>query len=105
MVEFNKSLMVAIILLLCHYFTEHHYRARAQGPENDRTMVFFDEARVDGLQKRVETPNSMEEHYKDRDDFLFYRFVEFGKRAKRFGPAESVTPRPIMVRKFTVSGI
>ncbi|GFR82652.1 dynein regulatory complex subunit 7-like [Elysia marginata] len=84
---------------------EHCYRAGAPGPENDRTMHFYDEARVDGLLKRIETPLSMTEHYKHRDDFLFYKHVDFGKRTKKFGPQdEQVTnnPRPIvkMVQKF-----
>ena len=71
--------------------------ASAPGPENERTMVFYHEARDDGLQKRTETPTSMEEHFINRDDFLFYRFVEFGKRQKKFGPAENPAPRPIHV--------
>ena len=60
-------------------------------------MVFYHEARVDGLHKRVEMPSEMTEHFINRDDFLFYRFVEFGKRPKKFGPAESVSSRPIIV--------
>ena len=60
-------------------------------------MIFYSEARVDGLMKRVEDPSQMTEHFTDREDFLFYRHVEFGKRPKKFGPAENTTPRPILV--------
>ncbi|XP_041350936.1 dynein regulatory complex subunit 7-like [Gigantopelta aegis] len=83
---------------------EHQYRAGNPGPENDRTMVFYNEARVDGLMKRVETPNEMTEDYTDRDDFLYYKHVQLGKRSKKFGPQDGnqVNLRPIekMVLKF-----
>lgn len=81
---------------------EHQYKAGAPGPENDRTMIFYNEARVDGMTKRIETPIEMVEHFVNREDCLFYRFVEFGKRPKKFGPAESANPRPIqkMVEKY-----
>ncbi|KAK3597164.1 hypothetical protein CHS0354_038091 [Potamilus streckersoni] len=84
---------------------EHQFKASNPGPENERTMHFFDEARVDGLVSRIETPTEMTEHYKDREDFLYYKHVEFGKRPKKFGPQEgfgSNNPRPIlkMVQKF-----
>ena len=71
--------------------------ASAPGPENERTMIFFDVARDDGLKIREESSTSMEENFINRDDFLYYRFVEFGKRPKKFGPAENQTPRPILV--------
>lgn len=61
-------------------------------------MIFYNEARVDGLTKRVETQTEMTELYGNREDFLFYRFVEFGKRPKKFGPAENNIPRPIQVQ-------
>ena len=54
---------------------------------------------MDGLLKRVETPLSMTEYFLDRPDFLHYRHVDFGKREKKFGPAESAIPRPIEVRR------
>jgi hypothetical protein len=63
-------------------------------------MVFFNHARVDGLQKRCETPAEMTEYFIDRDDFLHYKHTSFGKRVKRFGPqdgANVVVPRPIQV--------
>jgi hypothetical protein len=41
------------------FIIEHHYRSSAPAPENERTMIFYNEARVDGLMKRVETPTEM----------------------------------------------
>jgi hypothetical protein len=54
-------------------------------------MIFYNEARVDGLMKRVETPTEMTEEYTDRDDFLYYKHVDFGKRPKKFGPQDGST--------------
>ncbi|CAI5781901.1 Coiled-coil domain-containing protein 135 [Podarcis lilfordi] len=68
-------------------------------PETDRTMEFYSETRVDGLQKRVETPNEMEEYFEGRSDFLYYRHAEFGKRIKKPGNAAATTEsnaRPIL---------
>ncbi|XP_025105160.1 dynein regulatory complex subunit 7-like [Pomacea canaliculata] len=66
-----------------HSLKEHQYLSGAPEPENERTMIFCDEARVDGLVKRIETPTGMTEHYKDREDFLYYKNVVFRKRSKR----------------------
>uniref|UniRef100_A0ABM5ETQ7 Dynein regulatory complex subunit 7 n=1 Tax=Pogona vitticeps TaxID=103695 RepID=A0ABM5ETQ7_9SAUR len=52
-------------------------------PETERTMEFYDETRVDGLQKRVETSKDMTEYFAGRSDFLYYRCTEFGKRVKK----------------------
>ncbi|XP_005093754.1 dynein regulatory complex subunit 7 [Aplysia californica] len=84
---------------------EHCYKASAPGAENDRTMIFYGEARVDGLVKRVETPVSMTEQYQNRDDFQYYKHIDFGKRVKKFGPQDEVVannPRPIvkMIQRF-----
>ncbi len=79
-------------------FSEHQYKANAPGQENERTMAFYNEARVDGLQKRIETPTEMTETFVDREDFLYYRHVEYGKQPKIFGPAETTRSRPIVVR-------
>ncbi len=79
------------------WYPEHQYRASTPAPENDRTMIFYNDARVDGLQKRIETPTEMTEHFVNREDFLYYRRVEFKKREKIFGPAKSDNPRPIVV--------
>ena len=79
---------------------EHQYKAGAPGVENERTMVFYNVARMDGLAKRVETPTEMTEHFVDRDDFLYYKHTTFGRRPKMFGPqdgATTVAPRPIVV--------
>ncbi|VDI74883.1 Hypothetical predicted protein [Mytilus galloprovincialis] len=88
-----------------HCLKEHQYKSSAPGPENERTMIFYNEARVDGLIKRVETPAEMMEEYSDRDDFLYYKHIDFGKRPKKFGPQDgssSKNERPIvkMVKKF-----
>jgi hypothetical protein len=65
-------------------------------------MLFYEDARVDGLSKRVETPTSMEEHFASRNDCLYYRYVEFGKRPKKFGPAATdANARPIQVSSFS----
>jgi len=81
---------------------EHKYKANAPSPENERSMIFYSEARVDGLMKRTEDPLQMTEEFTDREDHLYYRHVEFGTRPRKFGPAEDVTPRPIlkMVEKY-----
>ncbi|KAM6223368.1 dynein regulatory complex subunit 7 [Rhynchocyon petersi] len=73
----------------------HSYRSML--PENDRCMEFYGTARVDGLIKREETPNTMTEHFQGRPDFLTYRHVNFGPRVKKIplSSAES-NPRPIV---------
>ena len=76
---------------------EHKYKISAGlRPEGERIMTFFHNARVDGLEKRAETPTDMTEHFRNRDDFLVYRRVEYGVRQKKFGPAtEDSNLRPI----------
>lgn len=69
-------------------------------------MIFCDEARVDGLVKRIETPTGMTEHYKDREDFLYYKNVVFRKRSKRITMSNTSVVadfRPIDVSSFFVS--
>ena len=59
-----------------------------------------------GLVKRIETPTEMTEHFKNRDDFLFYKHIEFGKKPKKFGPQDgstTVNNRPILVGHFNSS--
>lgn len=65
-------------------------------------MIFYDEARVDGLQKRMETPASMTEYFIGRKDLLFYKYVEFGPRLLVFAPQinNEYEPRPVQVRKL-----
>jgi hypothetical protein len=76
---------------------EHRYQMNKMGPENERIMYFYHNARVDGLKCREETPTEMVEHFVDRNDFLFYRRVVFDKRQKKFGPQDGDNYRPILV--------
>ncbi|XP_069822533.1 dynein regulatory complex subunit 7 isoform X3 [Dendropsophus ebraccatus] len=75
----------------------HTFRSLA--PETERTMLFYHEARLDGLQKREEQPKEMVEIFQGREDFLSYRHTLYGKRPKKVsiagGPTE-VNPRPIL---------
>jgi len=87
-------------LLKCYVVVEHQYKASTPGPESERTMFFYSEARVDGLMKRIETPSEMTEHFENRPDFLYYKHTDFGKKPKKFGPQDKSTtqePRPILV--------
>ncbi|NXO55759.1 DRC7 protein, partial [Aramus guarauna] len=68
-------------------------------PETERTIEFYNEARVDGLQKVVEKADEMTEYFVGRDDFLHVRHVEFGKRGKKIhlaGTRTDVNARPIV---------
>nr|XP_009664339.1 PREDICTED: coiled-coil domain-containing protein lobo homolog [Struthio camelus australis] len=68
-------------------------------PETEHTMEFYNEARVDGLQKRIENANEMTEYFTGRDDFLYFRHVEFGKRVKKIhvaGTRIDINSRPIV---------
>ncbi|KAM6118023.1 LOW QUALITY PROTEIN: dynein regulatory complex subunit 7 [Pterocles gutturalis] len=68
-------------------------------PETERTMEFYNEARFDELQKRVEKANEMTEYFVGREDFLHMRHVEFGKRAKKIhlpGTRHDISSRPIV---------
>ncbi|XP_015268298.1 PREDICTED: dynein regulatory complex subunit 7 [Gekko japonicus] len=82
--ELNKQTEVTT-----EYFAPGHVQGlkvhayKTMEPETERTMEFYSETRVDGLQKRVETPTDMAEYFEGRSDFLWYRHAEFGKRAKK----------------------
>ncbi|KAM6057638.1 dynein regulatory complex subunit 7 isoform 2-T2 [Chlamydotis macqueenii] len=68
-------------------------------PETECTMEFYNEARADGLQKRVENANEMTEYFVGRDDFLHIRHVEFGKRGQKIhlaGSGTDINSRPIV---------
>ncbi|NXS76577.1 DRC7 protein, partial [Pandion haliaetus] len=68
-------------------------------PETEHMMEFYNEARVDGLQKRVENANEMTEYFVGRDDFLHVRHMEFGKRGKKIHLASTrtdINSRPIV---------
>nr|XP_048672599.1 dynein regulatory complex subunit 7 isoform X2 [Caretta caretta] len=71
------------------YFSPGHIQGlkahsyKTMEPETERTMEFYSETRVDGLQKRVENAKEMTEYFEGRSDFLHYRHTEFGRRTKR----------------------
>ncbi|XP_064885284.1 dynein regulatory complex subunit 7 isoform X2 [Columba livia] len=68
-------------------------------PETENTMEFYNEARVDGLQKRVQSAMEMTEYFVGRDDFLHVRYTEFGKRGKKVhlaGMRADANARPIV---------
>ncbi|KAG5442082.1 Dynein regulatory complex subunit 7 [Clonorchis sinensis] len=71
-----------------YHLAEHHYYRNQQGPQARRTMVFYHTARVDGLEKREQTPTTMKEYYVGRSDRMCYREVLFGAKIKKFGPAQ-----------------
>lgn len=60
-------------------------------------MEFYNEARVDGLQKRVETASEMTEYFMGRDDFLYLRHVNFGNQGDETQRID-MSSKPIMVR-------
>ncbi|KAM4614463.1 dynein regulatory complex subunit 7 [Discoglossus pictus] len=75
----------------------HEYKSLT--PETERTMTFYSEARLDGLQKREEKPKEMAETFEGRSDFLYYKHIQFGKKPKKVaiagGPVDA-NPRPIL---------
>lgn len=74
------------------HLREHHYKnIGGAGPESERTMIYYNLARVDGLHKRVKTATEMDEYFVNRDDFLVHRHVEYGGRNLKAGPAETNT--------------
>ncbi|XP_074738027.1 dynein regulatory complex subunit 7 [Strix uralensis] len=67
-------------------------------PETERTMEFYSEARVDGLQKRVKNAEEMTEYFVGRDDSLHVRHIEFRKRGKKIhlaGTRTEINSQPI----------
>nr|XP_008120536.2 PREDICTED: dynein regulatory complex subunit 7 [Anolis carolinensis] len=67
--------------------------------ETERTMEFYHETRVDGLEKRVETATDMTEYFVGRSDFLYYKHTEFGKRGKKVTTTATTTDsnaRPVV---------
>ncbi|XP_042336573.1 dynein regulatory complex subunit 7 [Sceloporus undulatus] len=82
--ELNKQTDVTTECFLpghAHGLKAHIYKTME--PETDRTMEFYSETRVDGLEKRIETPTDMTEYFVGRSDFLYYRHTEFGQRVKK----------------------
>lgn len=78
---------------------EHRYQATAPGPQNNRTLTFYGDARVDGLYRREETPLETVEHFRGRPDLLYFRQAIFNKRTKKFGPADDTTATLRPIRK------
>ena len=86
----SRLCQLAVTLVVCPLFSVFFSPRQA----------YFVLYRVDGLSKRAETPAEMTEHFVNRDDFLYYRQVVFGKRPKKVVPATTPTPmRPILVRR------
>ncbi|XP_012732541.2 dynein regulatory complex subunit 7 [Fundulus heteroclitus] len=54
----------------------HKWKAVTSGTERE---MRFDRPELDGLEQRVVSPQAMEESFKDRDDFLYFRHVTFGQ--------------------------
>ncbi|OCT84694.1 dynein regulatory complex subunit 7 [Xenopus laevis] len=75
------------------------HESRCLAPETERSMTFYSNSRLDGLQRRDEKPLEMTEIYQGRTDFLYYKHTVFGKRPKKVaiagGPTEA-NPRPIL---------
>ncbi|VDP88662.1 unnamed protein product [Echinostoma caproni] len=70
------------------HLAEHIYYRHQQAAQTNRTMKFYHVARVDGLEKRIQTPTTMQEFYVGRKDRMYYREVLFGGKIKKFGPAQ-----------------
>ncbi|NWX13112.1 DRC7 protein, partial [Aegotheles bennettii] len=81
-----------------HLFNLKAHTYTSLEPNTGCTMEFYHEARVDGLQKRVENANEMTEYFVGRDDFLHVRHTEFGKRGKILlsGIGTDSSSRPIV---------
>ncbi|XP_051485112.1 dynein regulatory complex subunit 7 isoform X2 [Apus apus] len=82
--EVNKQTQVTT-----DYFSPGHllslkaHSYKSLEPKSEHVMEFYHEARVDGLQKRVEDVKEMTEYFVGRDDFLHVRQTVFGKRVKK----------------------
>ncbi|XP_053935138.1 dynein regulatory complex subunit 7 isoform X2 [Cuculus canorus] len=85
-----------------HFSRGHRFHLKAHTytslePETEHTMEFYNKARVDDLQKRVENATEMIEYFVGRDDFLHIRHAEFGKREETPGGIGTATnSRPIV---------
>ncbi|NXI66274.1 DRC7 protein, partial [Anseranas semipalmata] len=72
---------------------------KSMEPETERVMEFYNEARVDGLQKRAENASEIREYFVGRDDFKYFRHIEFDKRRKKVrvpGARTDINSRPIV---------
>ncbi|XP_061225044.1 dynein regulatory complex subunit 7 isoform X2 [Neopsephotus bourkii] len=87
--------------LTTDYFSKGHslclkaHTYKLLEPKTGHTMEFYSEARVDGLQKRVETATEMTEYFMGRDDFLYLRHVDFGKQGEETQRTD-MNSKPIM---------
>nr|XP_047924905.1 dynein regulatory complex subunit 7 isoform X4 [Anser cygnoides] len=75
---------------------------KSMEPETERVMEFYNEARVDGLQKRAENASEIKEYFVGRDDFKYFQHTEFGKRGKKIsvaGARTDINSRPIVQMK------
>ncbi|PSN57290.1 Dynein regulatory complex subunit 7 [Blattella germanica] len=73
---------------------EHFYYENGVGVEDERTLQFFHMARHDGLEKLEMHPLFLIEHFRDRQDFLYYRKVEYEPR----GLAAEEGPKRIVLK-------
>ncbi|XP_026535952.1 dynein regulatory complex subunit 7 [Notechis scutatus] len=98
--ELNKQTnIIAEQFLPGHALGLRAHMYKTMEPETERTMEFYNETRVDGLQKRTETSQEMAEYFEGRLDFLSYRHAEFGKRIKKLTKKMATTEsnaRPIL---------
>ncbi|KAM6324920.1 dynein regulatory complex subunit 7 [Podargus strigoides] len=82
-----------------HLFQLKAHTYTSLDPEAARTMEFYNKTRSDDLQKCVKNANEMTEYFVGRDDFLYVRHTEFGKRGNEMdvaGPRADINFRPIV---------
>ncbi|XP_043511887.1 dynein regulatory complex subunit 7 [Frieseomelitta varia] len=67
---------------------EHRYFVSAPhlSVDSERILDFYHVARFDGLSKFEMHPNYLTQHFVDRDDFLYYRHVQFSRERKSSAP-------------------
>lgn len=75
--------------------TEHSFFLGWNGVEGKRTMLFYHVARDDGLKKLEMDPLYLIQHFEDRQDFLYYRKVDYEPRGQGQveGPKRNVLVR------------
>ncbi|NXI37390.1 DRC7 protein, partial [Galbula dea] len=82
-----------------HLFNLKAHTYPSLEPETDHRMEFYNEARVDGLQKRVATAQEMAEYFVGRDDFLHSRHIEFGRRGMAGTTADINSPPIVQIKE------
>ncbi|XP_035192369.1 dynein regulatory complex subunit 7 isoform X4 [Oxyura jamaicensis] len=91
-----------LVKRLTVYADLHFHIYKSMEPETERVMEFYNEARVDGLQKRAENASEIREYFVGRDDFKYFQHTEFGKRGKKIsvaGTRTDMNSRPIVQMK------